>query len=252
MVENGWILLKLKDGFMSIYHVDNDFSLQTTLKSLHILYIEDEASIRTTITKVLRYFSEHVLALESAEEAIDIYKEFKPDIIICDINLPGISGIEFVKWIRQFDEKSQVFLLTAYTDKAYLLEAIKLSLVDYLTKPIDFTMLEKTLKEATRKVIQHKMLSVTFNTGAVYSYQQRSITFQDEIHSLTAKEVKLLDHLITNKSRMTSKEELQKTLWEDDMGSESAFKSLVNKLRSKIGKEAIENISGVGYRILLA
>lgn len=236
---------------MASYHVDSDFSLQTTLKSLHILYIEDETSIRTTITKVLRYFSEHVLSLESAEEAMNIYQEYKPDIIICDINLPGISGIDFVKWVRQCDDKSQIFLLTAYTDKTYLLEAIKLSLVDYLTKPIDFNMLEKTLKEAARKVVQCKTLNVTFTTGAVYCYQQRCVNVEGEIHPLTAKEVKLLDLLITNKNRMTSKEELQSMLWEEDMGSESAFKSLVNKLRSKIGKEAIENISGVGYRIIL-
>jgi len=234
------------------YHVENDFSLQTTLKSLRILYIEDDASIRTTITKVLRYFSDAIFAVESAEEAIKSYMHFQPDIIICDINLPGMNGIEFVKWVRQFDEKSQIFLLTAYTDKEYLLEAVKLSLVDYLTKPIDFTMLEKTLKNAARKVIQNKTLNVQFITGAVYSYQQRSVTFGNKAYPLTAKETRLLDHLITNKSRMTSKEELQTTLWEDDMGSESAFKSLVNKLRTKIGKEAIENISGVGYRILLA
>lgn len=235
-----------------VYLVENDFSLQTTLKSLHILYIEDDASIRETISKVLHYFSDTILAVASAEEAQERYATFAPDIIICDINLPGMNGIDFVKWLRSFDEKSQVFLLTAYTDKAYLLEAIKLSLVDYLTKPIDFTILEKTLKNAARKVIQHKTLHVTFITGALYLYQQRTVTFEQHIHPLTAKEVKLLDHLIANQNRMTSKEELQKTLWEDDMGSESAFKSLVNKLRAKIGKEAIENISGVGYRILIS
>ena len=97
-------------------------------------------------------------------------------------------------------------------------------------------------------------LQLHYKTGTFYGFglgfttQTSAAPFADE----TAKEVKLLNHLIVNKSRMTSKEELQSTLWEDDMGSESAFKSLINKLRSKIGKESIENISGVGYRILLA
>lgn len=234
------------------YKVDNDFSIQTTLKSLHILYVEDEAPIRTTITKVLQYFSDHILAVESAEEAMRVYQKYQPDIIICDINLPGMSGIDFVKWVRKFDEKSQIFLLTAYTDKEYLLDAIKLGLVDYLTKPIDFNILEKTLKDAARKVIQAKTLHVELISGAIYCYQQRTIKFKQGTYALTAKEVKLLDHLISNRSRMTSKEELKACLWDDDMASESAFKSLINKLRSKIGKEAIENISGVGYRIILA
>lgn len=231
--------------------LDSDFSIQTTLKSLRILYVEDEAVIRTSVSKVLRYFSEDVLAVASAEEAIIAYQKSQPDIIICDINLPGISGIDFVKWVRQSDEKSQIFLLTAYTEKAYLLEAIKLALVDYLTKPIDFNVLENTLKNAARKIIQNKTLNVEFRSGAIYCYQQRSIIFQEETFSLTAKEVKLLDYLIINKKRMTSKEELKMCLWEEDVASESAFKSLINKLRSKIGKETIENISGVGYRVLL-
>lgn len=234
------------------YDVEQGFSLQTTLKSLHILYIEDESSIRETITKVLRYFSDHVVALSCAEEAIEAYARHQPDIIIGDINLPGMNGLEFVKWVRQRDEACQIFLLTAYTDKAYLLEAIKLSLVDYLTKPIDFFILEKTLKEAARKVIQRKPMHVTFSSGAVYSYQERSVLYQAQTHLLTAKEIKLLDYLIKNQKRMTSKEELKIFLWSDDMASESAFKSLVNKLRAKIGKEAIENSSGVGYKILLA
>lgn len=234
------------------YPIDNDFSLQTTLSSLHILYIEDDEKIRTTITKVLRYFTEHIMALSSAEEAQDIYASFKPDIIICDINLPGINGLDFVKWVRSFDTNSQIFILSAYTDKAYLMDAIKLSLVDYLTKPIDFYILEKTLKDAARKVLQCKSLQVEFITGATYCYQERSVTYQNESYALTSKESKLLDYLINNKTRMTSKEELKSALWEDDMASESAFKSLINKLRSKIGKEAIDNISGVGYKILLA
>lgn len=234
------------------YDMDHDFSLQTTLKSLHILYIEDDDSIRETITKVLRYFSDHVVALSSAEEAMDAYTHHQPDIIIGDINLPGMNGIDFVKWVREKDEECQIFLLTAYTDKAYLLEAIKLSLVDYLTKPIDFFILEKTLKNAARKVIQRKPMHVQLYTGAIYSYQERSVVYQAQTHPLTAKEIKLLDYLIKNNKRMTSKEELKMFLWEDDMASESAFKSLVNKLRTKIGKEAIENSSGVGYKILLA
>lgn len=236
---------------MPSHNIDYDFSLPTTLSSLHILYIEDEEKIRATITKVLRYFSNHIMALTSAEEAQTIYDTFKPDIIICDINLPGMNGIEFVKWVRSFDSNSQIFILTAYTDKVYLMDSIKLSLVDYLTKPIDFYMLEKTLKEAARKVLQHKSLQVEFMTGAIYLYQERSVVYQNIHHTLTAKEVKLLDYLLNNKTRMTSKEELKSALWDEEVASESAFKSLVNKLRTKIGKDAIDNISGVGYKIQL-
>ena len=234
------------------YRIDDDFSLRTTLSTLHIMYIEDDEKIQASITKVLHYFSSHIKAITSAEEALICYEDFKPDIIICDINLPGMNGIEFIKKLRSFDTHTQIFILSAYTDKTYLMDAIKLSLVDYLTKPIDFYILEKTLKEAAKRVLQQKTLYVNFITGATYYYQDRRINYQEDIYTLTTKEVKLLDYLIANKMRMTSKEELKSMLWDEDMASESAFKSLINKLRLKIGKEAIENISGIGYRIVFA
>lgn len=228
-----------------------DVCIQNTLKTLRILYIEDEDPIRKSITRVLSYFSDHVLSLNSAENAQKIYKEFEPDIIICDINLPGISGISFVKWVREFDEKTHIFLLTAYTDKEYLLEAVKLKLIDYLIKPIDFEILGKILKEITQKIISIKKLNIKFISGAEYCNQQCSIKFNNRIYDLRVKEVMLLDYLIARKTRMTSKEELNNYLWDYDMISDSAFKSLMNKLRSKIGKESIKNISGVGYQILI-
>lgn len=230
---------------------ENDFFIQNTLQSLRILYIEDEEPIRVSITKVLNYFSNFVVSISTAEEAMFKYNEYKPDIVICDISLPGISGISFVQWLREFDEKTQVILLTAHTDKEYLLEAVKLRLVDYLTKPIDFHILEKTIKNAAQKVIESKNLTVRFLSGATYCFQQCSVRYDENIYKLTVKEVMLLDYLIANKSRMIAKEELKNLLWDYDMATESAFKSLMNKLRTKIGKESIENISGVGYKIVI-
>lgn len=230
---------------------DNNYFIKNSLPILRILYVEDEVDIRKSITKILNYFTEQVISASSGEEAMEVYEKFHPDIIICDINLPGISGIDFVKWLRAKDETTQVFLLTAYTDKEYLLDAIKLNLVDYLIKPIDFDILIKTIKYAADKVIELKTLNVEFISGAVYSYQECKIIFENETNILTIKEVTLLNYLIENKSRIVAKEELKNYLWDYDLATETAFKSLMNKLRSKIGKDSIKNISGVGYKIII-
>lgn len=229
----------------------NKYDIENTLKTLHILYIEDEDPIRKSITKVLKCYSDHVLSIASAEEAKEIYEDFQADIVICDINLSGISGISFVKWIREFDDTTHIFLLTAYTDKEYLLEAVKLKLVDYLVKPIDLGILEDVLKKITKNIINMKKLNIRFISGAEYSNQQCTVKFNEHTYNLRAKEVLLLDYLISKKTRMTSKDELNNYLWDYDMASDSAFKSLMNKLRSKVGKESIKNISGIGYQILL-
>lgn len=234
------------------YEDDKNLSIKTTLKLLKILYVEDEEPIRKSIAKILNYFCDNILAVESAEKAIVAYKEFKPDIIICDINLPKMNGIDFVKWIRSFDNKSQVFLLTAYTEKDYLLDAIKLNLVEYLIKPINFDILRDNLELATKKIVTSQTVCVEFISGAIYYYQERNVKFKEKSYYLTAKEIKLLNYLIKNKLRRISKEELKIQLWDEDFYDyEGALKSLVSKLRVKIGKESIENISGVGYRIIL-
>lgn len=234
------------------YVDDKDLSIKTTLKFLRILYVEDEEPIRKSISKILGYFCDNILAVESAEEAMKAYKEFNPDILICDINLPNMNGIDFVKWIRSFDENSQIFLLTAYTEKEHLLDAIKLNLVDYLIKPINFDLLRDNLEIAARNIIDSQTLEVEFISGAIYYYQERSSKYNGETYPLTAKEIKLLNYLIKNKLRRISKEELKLHLWDEDADYDGALKSLISKLRIKIGKKTIENISGVGYRVMLS
>ena len=80
-------------------------------------------------------------AVESADLALEIYNNNRIDIILSDINLPGMSGLEFTKIIREENRLIPIILLTAHTNTELLLEATRLRLIDYLTKPIDFEML---------------------------------------------------------------------------------------------------------------
>jgi two-component system response regulator VanR len=67
---------------------------------------------------------------------LQLYEKYKPDIIITDIQMPKLNGLEFVKRIRQKDKKTQIIIITAFCDKDYLLKAIELGLVKYLVKPV--------------------------------------------------------------------------------------------------------------------
>ncbi len=230
-------------------HFYDSLPIKSTYKFLKILYIEDEDTINENITKILKYFTSNVVSCKNAEDALKLYEEIKPDIIISDINLPGMSGLDFVKRIREFDETSQIFLLSAYTEKEYLFEAIKLNLVDYLTKPINFDILSNAINKAAANILKLKPLNVVFENGASYCYQEKVVTYENTNHNLTSKETKLLDYLIKNNSRLVSKDELLLNIWDDEVGTESALKALMNKLRNKIGKEVIENISGLGYKL---
>lgn len=222
------------------------------LKNLNILYIEDEENIRVNIKKVLLLLCENVFDVPSTEEAKIILKEQRIDIVISDINLPDSDGISFVKELRKTDKTIPVILLSAYTDTKYLLEATKLKLVDYLTKPIDFKTLNNALQTCVEEILDNSRYLILFQNNIQYNVLHKKLidlNTKKEI-LLTSKELELLSFLIKHNNRIVSTDELKSNIWEDYFeATDSALKNLLNKVRKKIGKESIINISGVGYRL---
>lgn len=232
--------------------MSNIHNFNKILKSLNILYIEDELNIRINIKKTLTLFCENVLDVENILSAKEILQKNRIDIIICDINLPDCDGIEFIKELRKTDKTIPVILLTAYTDKKYLLEATKLKLIDYLTKPIDFKSLNNALQRCVQEILDNSRYVISFRNNIQYNVSHNRLidnNKEEEIH-LTSKELDLLNFLIKNNNRVCSADELKFSIWENSLeASDSALKNLLNKLRKKIGKESIINNSSIGYKL---
>ncbi|MGA1933591.1 response regulator transcription factor [Arcobacter sp. YIC-464] len=230
---------------------DNIKLYHEILKKLCILYIEDEENIRNNMKKVLLLLCENVYDVQNITEANEIIQEKRVDIIISDINLPGQNGLCFVEGIRQINKKIPVILLSAYTETDYLLKATKLRLIDYLTKPVDFETLNTALLKCVEDIYENGMFIINFNNGIEYNVLNKKLEDinKNEI-KLTSKELLLLDYLIKNSSRIISQDELKANIWDDLYeATDSALKNLLNKLRKKIGKESVSNISGVGYKL---
>ena len=227
-------------------------AMSNILKNLNILYIEDEENIKINMKKVLLLLCENVFDAQNIEEAKYIIKNQRIDIIISDINLPDTNGIEFIKELRKTDKTIPVILLSAFTDTKYLLEATKLKLVDYLTKPVDFKTLNNSLHTCVEEIIDNSRYMISFKNNIQYNVLQKKLfdlNIKEEI-TLTSKELDLINFLIKNSNRIVSSEELKSNLWEDYFeATDSALKNLLNKVRKKIGKESITNISGVGYKL---
>lgn len=226
--------------------------LTDILKNSTILYIEDEDEIRDSVSKTLKLICKEIIDVDSVEKAKTKYQEGGIDIIITDIELNGESGIEFAKYIRSIDKTTPMIIISAYTEKDYLLNAIKLQLVDYLVKPIDFDDILNTLKNSAKIILENGNFLLEFTNGTQYDILKNCIiSSKGEKSTLTNLEKRLLKILIKNKNRTVPTEEIKFYVWEDEYPSESALKSLLNKIRSKIGKDSIENISGVGYNLKL-
>jgi two-component system response regulator VanR len=230
----------------------NNSTYTKILKNLNILYIEDEKKIKENIKKTLLLFCENIFDAESIKIAKNKLLNNRIDIIISDINLPDSCGLEFIKEIRIVDKTIPIIVLSAYTDKKYLLEATKLKLADYLTKPIDFKSLHTALYKCVDEILDNSRYIISFKNSIQYNVLHKKLINieKNEELFLTAKELNLLTLFIKNHHRVVSIQELKSAIWEDELeATDSALKNLLNKLRKKIGKESIINISSVGYRL---
>lgn len=229
--------------------MENQFGLKI-LKSLNILYLEDEDNIRENVSKVLSFICKNVYSARNVNEALEFFKNEQIDIILSDINMPEFSGIDFVKKIRKYNKVIPIIMLTAHTDTNFLLEATKLKLIDYLIKPLNLEELKNALCSAALEYQDNIGLIINFQNSIEYHIDKKQLFENGVRKDITNKEILLLTYLYENKHRTVSKDEIKNHLWEDSYeATDTALKSVLNKLRNKIGKESIKNISGVGYQI---
>ena len=218
------------------------------VKTLKILYAEDEEGIRTNIAASLRYYTKEVIEAENGKVALALYHKEKPDIVITDILMPIMTGIELAKIIRKEDESTPIVIISAHTDKEYLLNVVNLHLEQYIVKPVNLNDLMDALSRCLNRISKTHTIVYELPCGYHYNFDHKHLTYQDELIHLNKKEAIFLELLLHNKQRIVTYEELQVQVWQDDVMTDSALRSLVRNLRKKLPKDFITNLSGVGYR----
>lgn len=224
--------------------------LLAKLQGLTILYAEDEEGIRKNIADSLRYYVKEVYEASDGEEAYLLYEQKKPDIIFSDIHMPKMDGIEFIKKVRERDAKTAVIMITAHTDKEYLLDAVELHMEKYFVKPINLEQLLEGLQRCVLHLEKNKIVVLDVDDAYVYDFDNKELKYKDKILTLNKKEMLFFETLIKNQNRITNYEELQGSVWVDDVMTDSALRSLVRNLRKKLPTDIIYNLSGVGYKFV--
>lgn len=224
--------------------------LKEKLKTLTLLYVEDEEGIRENITDSLKYYLKDVYEASNGEEGYLIYKEKSPDIILSDIHMPILNGIEFVKKIRMENRTIPVVMITAHTDKEYLLQAVELHMEKYLVKPIELDILFEVLSQCVNMLEINKIIVLKSDENYSYDFDKKELFYKEEAVVLNKKEMLFFEVLIKNQNRVTTYEELQNEVWGNDIMTDSALRSLVRNLRKKLPTDIIMNLSGSGYRFV--
>lgn len=219
------------------------------LKNYTILYVEDDEEVRKVAVEYLNRICKKVYEAENGKVALNIWRDEKPDIIITDISMPKMNGIDMARYIRSEDQKTPIIVATAYTDQDYLMKAVELQLVKYIVKPITKDKLMGALEMSLQRMEDKSKFALPLSETCAYNAFSKEIICDGQPVKLTKNELLFLDLLAFNTSRVVTYEEIEAQVWPYEGMSSDAIRSLVRALRKKLPDDALENISGVGYKL---
>lgn len=218
---------------------------------MRLLVVEDERALCQTIAEGLRLNGYEVDTCEDGREALELCETESFDLILLDLNLPGMDGMEVLRQLRNQDNETSILILSARGQLKDKVDGLDAGANDYLTKPFHFEELEARVRSLTRRkfIQEHVRLScgeLSFDTRSRTAYAAGSPL------SLTRKENGLLEYLLLHQGRVISQEEMMEHLWDGSVNSFSNsirvhISSLRKKLREALGYDPIVNKIGQGY-----
>ena len=230
-----------------------NIDLNTFFQNNSLLYAEDEPVAQALYEDYFKKYFKNIYTANDGQKALEIYTQERPDVVILDINMPVLSGLDVCKAIRKTDSKTRIILLTIRTDKEAFLKAVELGLTTYLEKPVKRDKLDQSLlKLATEMYYENQIIICKVDTDMyVWNKGKRELFCNSDVIVLTKKEKLLLELLVSTHHDKVSYEQIYKVVWLEDYNmqnyNELSIKTLIKKLRAKLPSKLIKNAYGLGY-----
>ena len=209
---------------------------------MRLLIVEDEKQICDTVAKSLYAAGYEVDTCYDGEEAFECILAENYDLIVLDLNLPGMDGMEILKELRQRNEETKVLILSARGQIADKVEGLDAGANDYMEKPFHLQELEARIRSLTRRKFVQK--NVCLESGGIrFDTVKREAYAKGKPVPLTRKESGILEYLLLNLGRPVSQEELIEHVWD------ATADSFRRKLKAVLEYDPILNKVGEGYKI---
>jgi len=225
------------------------------MKKATILVVEDEEKIARLLEIELEYEGYVVTKVMDGLEAFEAYKKGKWDLVLLDVMLPGISGIELLRRIRVNDQITPVLLLTAKSSVEDKVSGLDYGANDYITKPFQIEEVLARVRAALRvKAVEHPQEDgslLLFADLKVNPKTREVFRGEDEIE-LTPREFDLLVYLLTNKRQVLNRDQILEAVWGYDfIGDTNVVDVYIRYVRKKLEQQnkpgLIHTVRGVGY-----
>ena len=214
-----------------------------------ILLVEDEVKILDFAKEILMSNNYEVDTAVDGEEAYNLFKERKYDLVISDVMMPKVDGFQLVKLIRQNDEKTPIILLTALSDEENEVKGFEYGVNDYISKPFSFKVLVKRVEAQIKDVKESHVLETA---NIKMNLDSRIVTVNDKEVELTLKQFEILKYFMENPNFVITREQIMDHVWGYGYyGDIRNIDTHVKNLRQKLLIDNIKTVKGVGYNFVV-
>jgi two-component system, OmpR family, KDP operon response regulator KdpE len=219
-----------------------------------ILVVDDEPQIRRSLQVNLENKNYAVMTASSGEEALELMARWKPDVVIVDLVLPAMDGIELTRRIRE-QSPVPIIVLSAIGDERKKVEALESGADDYVTKPFGMEELSARVRSALRRTVMLSGVEPVFRSGALsVNFERREVRLNNEPVKLTPTEYDLLKYMIQYTGKVLTHRTLLTAIWGEAYADQAQYlRVFIGQLRKKLEHDTarpryILTDPGVGYR----
>ncbi len=216
-----------------------------SLKNLRVLLVEDEENIARLLKNAIGDSFHSFTLAKDGKDGIEKFLQISPDIVITDINMPRMTGLEMAKELKNINPNIPIIILSAFSEREKLFNAIDVGVAKYFLKPYDpdeiLEYISSISDELGSKVIE-LCDGFSFNKTSCALYKDSRFV------ALTKNENKLITMLIENEDNILDDETIKASVWNADV-SDERLRTFVRRLRAKTSKTLIANVKGLGYSL---
>jgi two-component system KDP operon response regulator KdpE len=226
------------------------------LSDISILVVDDEPQIRRVLRSTLSSNGYLILEAKTGEEAVDMLRKVRPDLVLLDVNMPGMDGIATAREIRSVSDMP-IIMLTVQSAEKDKVAALDAGADDYVVKPFGIEELLARIRSALRRYSPGDALTPFATKDLTLDFEGRQLSVRGEAVHLTPKEFDVLKLLVGNIGKPLTHRRLLQTVWGPDYGEETEnLRVVINQLRKKIENDPahpkyILTEPWVGYRFQL-
>ena len=221
---------------------------------MRVLLIEDDDRIADFLIRALHAEGHTLTRLATGDDAISVVMEGDFELILLDLMLPGISGLEICQQLRFRGAIIPIIMLTAMDSVEDVVHGLKMGADDYISKPFDldelFARIDAVCRRHLNEATQNSVLTIA---DVAMNRQSKAVSVGKRIIALTAKELSILELLMANPEKLFSRERILNNIWGANVDPlTNVVDVYIGRLRKKLGKDGlpfIETVRGMGYRI---